>query len=185
MIIMLGLVILAVGIYLFFQHNLRHFMDNMPPEERTKMENAMAIEQERSEARCVLLKSLVVYRILNDSIRDGMSLDEMIDAFSRMCETSVGEPDDLLFETGIFDFTGEKKFHFSLVRQFQFLDSNEYVQLHLEILYSSRPLLKLFYSTKWGKPSDGSFFENVRNSPAYKAVNNLPIAGVVVRIDET
>lgn len=183
--IMLGLAILAVGIYLYFQHKIRHFMDNMPPEERTRWENAIAIEQERAEAHRAPLKSLVVYRILNDSIRDGMSLEEMIDAFSRMCETSVGEPDDLLFETGVFDFTGEKMFHFSLVRQFQFLDENEYVQLHLEILYSPRPLLKLLYGTKWGTPSDGSFFEHVRNSPAYKAVQNLPIAGVVVRIDET
>ena len=132
-----------------------------------------------------LLQELVVYRTLKGSIHDGMTLDEMIDAFQNMCSISVGDPDDLLFETGTYRFTDEKQFIFSLVRQFRFLDDNEYVQLRLEINYTPCFKTALLYCVKWGSQTDGNFFPMVRKSLAYKAVRNMPIAFVNVRIEET
>ena len=58
------------------------------------------------------LEKLPVYQALRDSVDLDMSLDELIDAFAAMCKLPVGEPDDLLFETGTFDFTGKKLFYF-------------------------------------------------------------------------
>ena len=132
-----------------------------------------------------MLQKLVVYRTLNASIHEGMTLDEMIDAFKEMNKISVGDPDDLLFETGTFDFTGEKLFYFSLVRQFQFLDEDEYVQLHLDVTYLPSPKTKLLFGTKWASRSEGNFFDMVMKSRAYRVAKDLPIYKVHVRVDET
>lgn len=131
------------------------------------------------------LEKLPVYQALRDSVRDGMTLDELIDAFAAMCQLPVGEPDDLLFETGTFDFTGKKLFYFSLVRQFQFRDEEEYVQLHLDIRYAPSPATKRLECTEWGSLTEGDFFTMVRSGNAYRAVKDTPIAQVEVYIEET
>lgn len=131
------------------------------------------------------LQHLTVYRILNDSIREDMTLEEMICAFETMCKTSVGEPDDVLFETGTYPFSGEKRFYFCLVRQFQFLDDNEYVQLHLEVTYEPRAKTNLLYNSKWGSPLDPEFYSMVKSSKAFRTVRELPMTGVKVWVDRT
>lgn len=181
----LGIVLLAAGIYLSVQHKIRHFTDNMTPEERAKWEDAMALERERAETRQAPLKSLTVYRNLNNAIHDGMALEEMIDAFSQMCQTSVGEPDDLLFETGTYSFTGESLFYFSLVRQFKFMSGDEYVQLHLDVLYTPGLVTSPLFDTTWDSQVDGDFFEMVKSSRAYKVVKDMTPVQVNVWIDET
>lgn len=135
--------------------------------------------------RQAILQKLVVYRKLNETIREGMTLDEMVDAFEDMCQIPVGDPDDLLFETGTFQFTGEKLFHFSLVRQFQFMDDDEYVQLRLDVTYTPCLKTKLLYTSKWGGLTEGDFFSAVKNSRSYHIARDLPILQVQVRVEET
>lgn len=158
-------------------------------EERKKQdpENAAFVEEEaRRQAEAQeRLKCLVVYRTLRDTVRDGMTLDELIDTFEKMCELDVGEPDMLLFQTGTFNFTGEKLYHFDLVRQFDFLGGDELVQLHLTVLYEPSRKLSLLRKIHWGEPGDGSFFATVRGSAAYRAVKSLPIARVEIDVHET
>lgn len=132
-----------------------------------------------------ILEKLVVYRTLKENVRQNMTLEELIDTFRQMCDIPVGQPDMLLFQTGNFSFTGEKRFHFDLVRQFQFLDQDEYVQLHLTVLYEPSAKTALLRSVRWGEPEDGQFFQTVRNSPAYRIVKDLPIARVDIDVHET
>ena len=132
-----------------------------------------------------ILQKLVVYRKLKELVKEGMTLDELIGAFEEMCGISVGEPDMLLFETGNYNFTGEKRFHFGLVRQFQFLDADEYVQLHLTVLYEPSAKTGLLKKVHWGEPEDGKFFQTVRSSMAYQTAKQLPIVRVDIRIEET
>lgn len=141
-------------------------------------------EQKIAESQAALQK-LVVYRTLRASIHDGMTLDEILGAFEKMCDISVGDPDDLLFETGTYTFTGEEMFYFSLVRQFQFLDPDEYVQLRLNVLYTPSVKTALLHRTTWDSLTQASFFETVRNSRDYRTVKDLPIAKVEVLIEET
>lgn len=131
------------------------------------------------------LQKLPVFPALRDSVKKGMTLDELIDAFAAMCRTPVGEPDDLLFETGTFDFTGTKRFYFSLVRQFQYPGAEEYIQLHMDIRYAPSPATARLGSTEWASLLEGDFFDTVRSSDAYRAVKELPIAEVEVYIEET
>ena len=155
------------------------------PDAFTQILEDKICSQDQEKDNQDILQKLVVYRILRSSIHDGMTLDEMIDAFAQMCKTSVGDPDDLLFETGTYDFTGEKLFHFSLTRQFQFIDENEYVQLRLNVLYAPSLKTKLLFTTKWGSLTQGDFFGVVRKSRAFRIVKDLPILKVEVQIDET
>ncbi len=141
-------------------------------------------ERQRKESQD-RLQCLVVYRTLRDTVRDGMTLDELIDTFEKMCDLDVGEPDMLLFQTGTFDFTGEKLYHFDLVRQFDFLGGDELVQLHLTVLYEPSRKLSLLRKIHWGAPEDGSFFATVRGSAAYRAVKSLPIVRVEIDVHET
>ena len=131
------------------------------------------------------LEQLPVFLALRDSIKDGMTLDEMIDAFVAMCRLSVGDPDDLLFETGTYNFTGKKLFYFSLVRQFQYKSGDEYIQLHLDICYTPSPATARICDTEWGSLLEGDFFDMVRSSTAYAKVKDQPIAIIEVRIEET
>lgn len=149
-----------------------------------KMQPVTADETEESSQQEILQK-LVVYRTLNGAIHEGMTLAEMVEAFREMCEISVGDPDDLLFETGTYDFTGEKLFYFSLVRQFQFLSDEEYVQLRLDITYLPCPKTKFLFGTKWASRISGDFFDMVTDSKAYRVAQNLPIHKVDVRVEET
>lgn len=183
--LIIGIALLLLAGYLYFQRRARKIVDDLPeadPEEagRAIEENEREIAESREK-----LQQLLVYRTLRNSVTEGMTLDQLIDAFQKMCELPVGDPDNLLFETGTYHFTGEKMFHFSLVRQFQFLDEDEYVQLHLEALYT--PGIRTFglRNVSWDARIEGDFFEYVKNSPACHAVKELPIAKIEVWIDET
>ncbi len=158
--------------------------DLLSGEEREQLQEDFE-EYEEEAVSQEELEKLPVYQALRDSVRDGMTLDELIDAFSAMCQLPVGEPDDLLFETGTFDFTGKKLFYFSLIRQFQFRDKEEYVQLHLDIRYAPSPATKRLECTEWGSLTEGDFFTMVRSGNAYRAVKDTPIAQVEVYIEET
>ena len=55
---------------------------------------------------------------LKAAITEDMTLDEILDAFREVCQIPVEVEDDdddiLLFETGVYDFTGEDLFYFSI-----------------------------------------------------------------------
>ena len=147
------------------------FMSNMKKELLEELgvalieddEDTVEIEASVSQEE---LEKLPVYQALRDSVDLDMSLDELIDAFAAMCKLPVGDPDDLLFETGTFDFTGKKLFYFSLVRQFRFQDEDEFVQLHLDVRYAPAPATKRLSCTEWSSLTERDFFDLVR-SPAY------------------
>lgn len=150
-----------------------------------KLPPVSAEEAQEQSQRQQMLQKLVVYRTLNGAIHQGMTLAEMVEAFREMCEISVGDPDDLLFETGTYDFTGEKLFYFSLVRQFQFLSDEEYVQLRLDVTYLPCPKTRFLLGRKWSSRINGDFFHMVTDSRAYRVAQVLPIHNVIVRIEET
>ena len=170
--------------------DFNEFMDAaFDPDNPKNLDDVLQEKMRRQEAEHQdnqdILQRLVVYRTLKESIREGMTLDEMIDAFEEMCKISVGEPDDLLFETGIYSFDEDKEFTFSLVRQFKFLDDDEYVQLRLNVSYLPHPKTRLLYKVKWGTPEDGNFFDMVRKSRPYRTVIKMPIQKVSVSVEET
>ena len=203
--LLIGLAVLGLDLLLSFTEQLQtrkasledsdnpeynEFMDTCFGDNPDGIQELLAQKMEAQDqartARQKALERLVIYRQLKQSIHDNMTLDEMIDAFIQMCQTPVGEPDDLLFETGTFSFTGERLFHFSLVRQFCFFsDTDEYVQLHLDIQYAPCAKTRLLKKATWSPTKDQNFLSTVKDSIAYRSVRNMPYIKAEVWIDET
>ena len=162
----------------FLRKLKKDFLDEFGVIPLTENERSEGVNQEE-------LKALPVYQTLRDSVKEGMTLDELIDAFAAMCRLPVGNPDDLLFETGTYNFTGKKLFYFSLVRQFQYKSGDEYIQLRLDVCYAPSPVTARICNTEWGSLTEDDFFGMVRSSKAYQKVKDAPMAEVEVRIEET
>ena len=78
------------------------------------------------------------------------------------------ETDEMLWETGNYNFTSEKLYYFCLVRQFQLEDEDEFWQLHLDLMYDKKPKILNPYECLW--ESEGEFFDKILNSEAYKGL---------------
>lgn len=162
----------------FLRKLKKDFLDEFGVIPLTENERREGVNQEE-------LKALPVYQTLRDSVKEGMTLDQLIDAFAAMCRLPVGDPDDLLFETGTYNFTGKKQFYFSLVRQFQYKSGDEYIQLRLDVCYAPSPATARICDTEWASLTEGDFFGMIRSGKAYQKVKDLPITEVAVRIKET
>jgi hypothetical protein len=178
------ILLLLVGI-LRIRYKVRHFEDHITDEEKEEYAKFLAQEEQTRMSSQEILQKLVVYRTLKERIHDDMSLEEMVDAFAEVQKISVGEPDNLLFEAGTYSFSGERMFHFSLVRQFQFMDEDEYVQLCLNIMYVPSIKTKFLFCTRWDTMTHGDFFTMVKSSRIFKVAQKMTPAKVTIRIEET
>ncbi|MFP3918206.1 hypothetical protein U5N28_10380, partial [Lysinibacillus telephonicus] len=67
--------------------------------------------------------------------KDTDDIKNVWETFKAFCKEQVeGEEEkEILFQCGVYDFTGEKLFHFDFVRQFTIYEENNYS--HIEQLY--------------------------------------------------
>lgn len=182
--IIFAIMLLLAGI-LRIHYKVRDFEEHMTDDESDEYAQLLAQEEQARTDRQEILQKLVVYRTLAENIHDNMSLEEMVDAFAEMQKISVGEPDNLLFEAGTYSFSGKRMFHFSLVRQFQFLDEDEFVQLRLNVLYSPSLQTRFLFCTRWDSTISGNFFDMVKSSHIFKIVQNMVPDRIEVRVEET
>ena len=120
---------------------------------------------------------------LNRNIEGKKTLDEYIDAFKEVCSIPIDE-DMILFETGVYDFTGEELFYFSFVRQFP-NDEDEYYQLHLDILYEVSKDNLSYQQVTWDCDIDKNIFDYIKSSDEYKTCKDKKIYKIDVFFDET
>lgn len=96
-------------------------------------------------------------------------------AFRRFAATPVECTDDaLLFQCGVYDFTGRDLFHFDLVRQFSFNEDGEFdhmEQFHCTFFYEPIPELRGFETNLWTCDCAGTddFFGRVEALPEFQA----------------
>ena len=70
---------------------------------------------------------------LKQKINNRTPLGEIVDIFCEGCSADLPEK-NFLFETGLYQFTCDEEYYFSLVLQYK--DSgDEYVQLHTDVVY--------------------------------------------------
>lgn len=130
-------------------------------------------------------KSMDILKYFKAEAADKQKLPELVDAFEKMCQIPIeSEKEMLLFETGVYKFTGAPLFYFSLVRQFP-NEEGEYYQLHLDVMYQPDEENSSFFSTVWNEDIDGNFFDFVRKTDDYLAVKNDEILKIEVYMDET
>ena len=90
----------------------------------------------------------------------------------------------ILFETGTYAFSGEALFYFSLVRQIP-NDEEEYVQIHVDVLYVPTQKNAGFQASVWQEEIDEDIFAHIRKSEVYLAVKEDEYIKVNVSMDET
>lgn len=124
-----------------------------------------------------------IYKYLQDSVSKEMSLNDIVNVFEQMCQIPMDD-DMILYETGTFDFTGETFFYFSLVRQFP-NDEEEYIQIHIDVLYNPSEKNNEFDESVWNEDIDENIFDYIRNSKAFECVKSDEIVKIDIYMDET
>lgn len=124
---------------------------------------------------------------LKTSYNASMSLEQLDDAFGNAFSDANSEeyPELMfLFETGIFHFTGEKMFYFTLTGQYESSD-DEYCQIHMDILYPPDDNNKNYKVCEWVEDDISCFIKFVKDSPVFAQMKNAGIFSVEIYEDET
>lgn len=75
-----------------------------------------------------------ILNYLKNNITTKTPLSEILDIFCKMCEIELPES-QLLFETGVFSFTCDEQYYFSLVRQYE-AENDGYNQKFILMLFT-------------------------------------------------
>lgn len=127
---------------------------------------------------------------LQDKVAPEMKLPELVNAFEKVALHWEGDEEyDCLFEYGNFDFTGEELLNFGLTLQWPNEEGDEYVQLHLDILYELQVIVDDYGDSTWAFEFDSyhDFFKAIRENFVYKYLveNDVPIKAIDVWEEET
>lgn len=118
---------------------------------------------------------------LKDKIgKDSDDIKKVWETFKNFCKEPVeGEEDkEILFQCGVYDFTGEELFHFDFVRQFTVYEEDEYShmeQLHCEFLFKPTVELRKLEVAEWSMDYDDidDFLNHIENLQEFKIPFNL------------
>ena len=115
--------------------------------------------------------------------QDSMTVEQILDAFeARNREPAEGE--SILFEAGIYNFTGEDFFYFCLVKQYPNEDE-EYVQEHTDILFKPDAENRDLKECVWNFDIEENIFAYIKKSKAYAYATQHSYIKVDTYEDET
>lgn len=111
---------------------------------------------------------------------DTDDIKKVWEAFKAFCKEPVeGEEDkEVLFQCGVYDFTGEALFHLDFVRQFTVYEEDEYSrmeQLHCEFLFKPTDELSNLEIGEWSMDYDNidDFLSHIENLQEFNIPLNL------------
>ncbi|MFF5399814.1 hypothetical protein ACFY5J_21095 [Peribacillus butanolivorans] len=111
---------------------------------------------------------------------DADDIKKVWETFKDFCKEAIeGEEDkEILFQCGVYDFTGEELFHFDFVRQFTVYEEDEYSrmeQLHCEFLFKPTGELRKLEVSEWSMDYDdiNDFLNHIENLQEFKIPLNL------------
>ena len=130
------------------------------------------------------LESMEVYQFLSQEISSKSTPEEAFEAFAQMCEISVECLDDQIYlEALYYEESGIYNIH--LARQFQFSNSTEFVQLHLDLSFSAADLSNLPQTSMWYDAKTTDVRTLLFNSDCFQAVADHIPSRTSVFIDWT
>lgn len=144
----------------------------------SREENNTAVSQTRME------ESVHLTEFLKNEITDNMSFAQIVDVFERMCSIPV-EDDMILFETGTFSFTEEPVFLISFVRQFPNEEEDEFLQIHVDVLYQPTSENSAFNESTWDDELSENIFDYIRNSQVFSYAKDKEYIKIDIHLDET
>ena len=111
---------------------------------------------------------------------DTDDIKKVWETFKTFCEEPVeGEEEkEIIFQCGVYDFTGEELFHLDFVRQFTVYKEDEYSrmeQLHCEFLFKPTDELSKLETGEWSMDYEDvdDFFSHIENLQEFKIPLNL------------
>ena len=120
---------------------------------------------------------------LKSNISADNTVDEIINTFEEMCKLPM-EDDMLLYEYGVYNFTGSDVFYYDLVRQYPD-GEDEFYQLRVSLMFLPDKDNRYLHKTLWNIDIDESFFEYIRRSEGYEYAKNHKFMSIDIRIDQT
>lgn len=119
---------------------------------------------------------------LKEKIGMHTPLCEIVKAFCGECNVDLPEK-DFLFETGLYQFTCDEEYYFSLVMQYKG-DGDEYMQLRCDIVYPPSMKYEDFSSCEWIE-SLTEFKDAVLNSKEFGILKDESIFKIDICLEET
>jgi len=127
---------------------------------------------------------------MEDRVKEGMKLPELVAVFEEMAKNPLHCTEELLMvETGIYDFSGEDRYHFDLTRQIPTGQDDEYFQICMSIMFSLAELSILDILDDESEDLDSDcrepmeeFFTNVREMDIYRALCDKSFCPIEVKI---
>jgi hypothetical protein len=117
---------------------------------------------------------------------DANDIKKVWESFKDFCiEPVEGEEDkEILFQCGVYDFTGEELFHFDFVRQFTVYEEDEYSHmelLHREFLFKITNDLRRLEIAEWSMDYDeiDDFLNHIETLQEF----NIPLNIKPIRIE--
>lgn len=123
-----------------------------------------------------------ILTFLNENITTKTPLSEILDVFCKMCEIELPES-QLLFETGVFSFTCDEQYYFSLVRQYE-AENDGRNQIHIDVIYPPTNRISDLSRTDWIENVD-EFKKTVLLSNEYSILKDEPIFKIDIYDDDT
>lgn len=131
-------------------------------------------------------ESMEIYQFLQTAVTEEASLEEILDAFAAMCEIPVDTTTEMfLYEVYPSEFNEEKHLNVHIVRQVDEPGTDEFIQLHLDILYLLDEDMERFKETTWYDRDAEGFVEHIRSGAIYQTLIRKPIHEQYVSIGST
>ncbi|MBU5212871.1 hypothetical protein [Heyndrickxia oleronia] len=118
--------------------------------------------------------------------KDTDDMKTVWETFKAFCKEPVEREEDkeILFQCGVYDFTGEELFHLDFVRQFTIYEEDEYSrmeQLHCEFLFKPTDELRRLEIGEWSMDYDDidDFFNEIENLKEFK----IPLSLEPIKIE--
>ncbi|UNL83242.1 hypothetical protein [Priestia koreensis] len=126
---------------------------------------------------------------IENQLKTDPTIESVWSAFKELSRQPVEGEEEvaLLFQCGTYDFTGEKKFHFTFTRQFSIEEEDEPTQLHCEFLFEPLPIFKNHTIEEWYFEYEGElddFFSSVENADAFQLARDAKPSEFSVYIEE-
>lgn len=127
---------------------------------------------------------------MEEWVKEGMKLPELVDIFEEMVKIPLHCTEELLMlETGIYDFSGEDRYHFDLTRQIPTGHDDEYFQICMSVMFSPAELsifdilddVDVDLDSDWRDPME-DFFSEIREEDVYQSICNGGICPIEVKI---
>ena len=123
-----------------------------------------------------------ILTFLNENITTKTPLSEILDVFCNMCEVELPKS-QLLFETGVFSFTCDEQYYFSLVRQYE-AENDGFNQIHIDVIYPPTHRICDLSRADWIENVD-EFKQTVLLSNEYSILKDEPIYKIDIYDDGT